>query len=58
MKKLKISRASSKTFLIVVLILFSITRIITIEQITNASLVGMSKVEDVVRIDITTKSSS
>ena len=54
MKKLKISRASTAAFLVVVAALLSISNILTVLQITSAS-----KREDVFRTDrIGTESSS
>ena len=45
MKKLKISRASTAAFLIIVLVLISTAKILTIEQITSDSLGKVSKSE-------------
>ena len=60
MKKNKISLSSTAAFLVVVLVLLSTTKILTIDQITSASLLGeLSKAKDLVRSDtIETESSS
>ena len=59
MKKNKISLSSTAAFLVVVLVLLSTTKILTIDQITSASLLGeLSKAKDLVRSDTIEKESS